>query len=46
MDTPTLKGEGFILLTGGYGFMGGVRPSFDTQKIRNSTYDINLKLYI
>ena len=29
----TLMGEGFILLTRGYGFMGGVyHPPFDTLK--------------
>ena len=39
-------GEGFILLTRGYGFMGGVvPPPFDTLKIGTSTDDINLKLY-
>ena len=39
-------GEGFILLTRGYGFMGGVyHPPFDTLKIRTSTYDMKLKFY-
>ena len=39
-------GEGFILLTRGYGFMGGgdVPPPFDTLKIGTSTDDIKLKL--
>lgn len=42
----TLMGEGFILLTRGYGFMGGVyHPPFDTLKIGTSTDDIKLKLY-
>ena len=40
-----LMGEGFILLTKGYGFMGGVPPPFDTLKIGTSTDDIKLKLY-
>ena len=40
-----LMGEGFILLTRGYGFMGGVPPPFDTLKIGTSTDDIKLKLY-
>ena len=41
-----LMGEGFILLTRGYGFMGGVyHPPFDTLKIGTSTDDIKLKLY-
>ena len=41
-----LMGEGFILLTRGYGFMGGVyNPPFDTLKIDTSTDDIKLKLY-
>ena len=38
-------GEGFILLTKGYGFMGGGVPPFDTLKIVTSTDDIKLKLY-
>ena len=39
-------GVGFILLTRGYGFMGGVyHPPFDTLKISTSTYDMKLKLY-
>ena len=40
-------GEGFILLTRGYGFMGegGVPPPLDTLKIGTSTDDIMLKLY-
>ena len=39
-------GEGFILLTKGYGFMGGLyHPPFDTLKIGTSTNDIKLKLY-
>ena len=42
----TIMGEGFILLTRGYGFMGGVyHPPFDTLKIGTSTDDIKLKLY-
>ena len=42
----TLMGEGFILLTRGYGFMGGVyHPPFDTLKKCTSAYDMNLKLY-
>ena len=42
----TLMGEGFILLTRGYGFMGGgVPPPFDTLKKCTSAYDMNLKLY-
>ena len=42
-----LMGEGFILLTRGYGFMGGgvYHPPFDTLKIGTSTNDIKLKLY-
>ena len=41
-----LMGEGFILLTRGYGFMGGVyHPPFDTLKKCTSAYDMNLKLY-
>ena len=41
-----LMGEGFILLTRGYGFMGGVyHPPFDTLEIGTSTNDIKLKLY-
>ena len=41
-----LMGEGFIILTGGYGFMGGVyHPPFDTLKIGTSTDDIKLKIY-
>ena len=40
----TLMGEGFILLTRGYGFMGGVPPPFDTLKICTSTYDM-LQIY-
>ena len=44
--TCTLMGEGFILLTRGYGFMGGVyHPPFDTLKIGTFTDDIKLKLY-
>ena len=42
----SLMGEGFILLTRGYGFMGGMyHPPFDTLKIDTSTDDIKLKLY-
>ena len=42
----SIVGEGFILLTRGYGFMGGVyHPPFDTSKIGTSTDDIKLKLY-
>ena len=41
----SLMGEGFILLTRGYGFMGVVPPPFDTLKIGTSTDDIKLKLY-
>ena len=37
-------GEGFILLTRGYGFMV-YHPPFDTLKIGISTDDIKLKLY-
>ena len=37
-------GEGFILLTRGYGFMGGVPSPFDTLKVGTSTDDIKLKL--
>ena len=41
-----LMGEGFILLTRGYGFMGRVyHPPFDTLKIGTFTDDIKLKLY-
>ena len=41
-----LMGEGFILLTRGYGFMGGMyHPPFDTLKIGTSTDHIKLKLY-
>ena len=41
-----LMGEGFILLTRGYGFMGWVyHPPFDTLKIGTSTNDIKLELY-
>ena len=41
-----LMGEGFILLTWGYGFMGGVyHPPFDTLKKGTFAYDMNLKLY-
>ena len=42
-----LMGEGFILLTRGYGFMGGgvYHPPFDTLKNGTSTDDIKLKLY-
>ena len=43
--SPQLMGEGFILLTRGYGFMGGVyHPPFDTLKIGTSTDDVKLKL--
>ena len=38
-------GEGFILLTRGYGFIGGVTLPFDTLKICTSTYDMKVKLY-
>ena len=38
-------GEGFILLTRGYGFMWGLPPPFDTLKIGTSNNDIKLKLY-
>ena len=42
----SLMGEGFILLTRGYGFMGGVyHPPFDTLKNGTFTDDITLKLY-
>ena len=43
----SLMGEGFILLTRGYGFMGGgvYHTPFDTLKIGTSTDDIKLKLY-
>ena len=42
----TLMGEGFILLSRGYGFMGGgVPPPFDTLRFGISTDDIILKLY-
>ena len=41
-----LMGEGFILLTRGYGFMGGVyHPPFDTLKKCTFAYDMNLKPY-
>ena len=40
-----LMGKEFILLTRGYGFMGGCPPPFDTLKIGTSTDDIKLKLY-
>ena len=42
-----LMGVGFILLTRGYGFMGGgvPPPPFDTLKIGTSTDDKKLKLY-
>ena len=44
--TYPLMGEGFILLTRGYGFMGGVyHPPFDTLEKCTSAYDMNLKLY-
>ena len=40
-----LMGEGFILLTRGYGFMGVVyHPPFDTLKIGTFTDDTKLKL--
>ena len=39
-------GEGFILLTRGYGFMGGVyHPPFDTLKICISTYDMKVETF-
>ena len=42
----SLMGEGFILLTRGYGFMEGMyHLPFDTLKIGTSTGDIKLKLY-
>ena len=43
----SLMGEGFILLTWRYGFMGGgvYQPPFDKLKIGISTDDIKLKLY-
>ena len=46
-EAINLMGEGFILLTRGYGFMGGgvYHPPFDTLKIGTSTDDIKLKLY-
>ena len=45
-ERDILMGEGFILLTRGYRFMGGVyHPPFDTLKIGTSTNDIKLKLY-
>ena len=37
-------GEGFILLTKGYTYMGGYHPPFDRLKISTSTDDIKLKL--
>ena len=40
-----LMGEGFILLTRGYGFMRGVPPPFWHIKIGTSTDDTKLKLY-
>ena len=41
-----LMGEGLILLTRGYGFIGGVyHPPFDTLKIGTSNNDVKLKLY-
>ena len=41
-----LMGEGFILLTRGYGFMGGGgHTPFDTLKIGTITDHIKLKLY-
>ena len=40
-----LVGEGFILLTRGYGFMEVYHPPFDTLKIGTSTDYIRLKLY-
>ena len=41
-----LMGEGFILLTRGYGFIGGVyHPPFDKLKKCTFAYDMNLKLY-
>ena len=45
VDIKQFMGEGFILLTRGYGFMGGVPPPFDTLKIGTSIDDIKLKLY-
>ena len=40
-----LMGEGFILLTRGYGFMGGVPPPFVALRICTFTYDMELTLY-
>ena len=46
INKGVLMGEGFILLTRGYGFMGGVyHPPFDTLKNGTPTNDIKLKLY-
>ena len=46
LQPHSLMGEGFILLTRGYGFMGGVyHPPFDTLKKCTFAYDMNLKLY-
>ena len=38
-------GDGFILLTRGYGSMVGVQPPIDTFKICTSTYDMKFKFY-
>ena len=39
-------GEGFILLTRAYGFMGGVPPPIWHDEKCTSTYDMKLKLQI
>ena len=45
----TLMGEGFTLLSRGYGYVGGgggmYHFPFDTLKISTSTCDMKLKLY-
>ena len=46
LDRIRLIGEGFILLTRGYRFMGCVcLPPFDTLKMCTSSYEMKLKLY-
>ena len=42
---PTIMGEGFILLTRGYGFIGGVPTPFWHVKKWIFAYDMNFKLF-